>query len=110
MFVAGGTLLGRINAETTTVASELVLEGDNHLTFFGIGRGTVTFITVFILIPVLLKGNTGGSFAFSNCLFGSLAGLIPPPFVDLLLSHEELTLVLDPHLLDAFPSPHHILS
>ena len=46
---------------------------------------------------------------FPDGFLGSLAGLVPPPLVDLLLRHKELALVLNPHLFDAFAGPHQVL-
>jgi len=36
--------------------------------------------------------------------------LVPPPFVDLLLRHEEFTLEILTHLFDALSGPHDILA
>jgi len=43
-------------------------------------------------------------------LLCALACLIPPPFVYLLFTHWEITLVLFAHLFNALTCPHHILS
>ena len=51
-----------------------------------------------------------GAFGFPDRFLGSLAGLVPPPFVDLLLSHKELALVFNSHLFDAFTSPHQVFT
>ena len=51
----------------------------------------------------------GRGLLLPDSLLRSLARLVPPPLVDLLLGHEELALVLNPHLLDTVASPHQVL-
>ena len=64
-------------------------------------------VEFFIFFSGLL--HTGGSSSLSVGFFGPLAGLVPPPFVDLLLAHIEVLGVSGAKLLDALPSPHGVL-
>ena len=56
-----------------------------------------------LVIAVALE--EAGAFGFPDRFLGSLAGSIPPPFVDLLLSHKELVFVFNSHPFDAFTLP-----
>ena len=71
--------------ESAAVPSELVLEADQVDSF---------------LFLVAVR---------ADLVFGSLACLVPPPLVDLLLAHTEVRGVLGPHLLDALSGPHDVL-
>ena len=80
--IISGRFVATLHAETAAVAAELVLEGDDGVLWLVLGLDTFA---------------------------GALPGLVPPPFVDLLLAHIEVLGVSGAKLLDALPGPHGVL-
>jgi len=81
-----------LDAQSAAVAAELVLERDEQSRVDEVG-------------VVLLLGLVDETRAL---LLAALAGLVPPPLVDLLLSHFQLCAVELFHLLDAFTGPEQV--
>lgn len=77
------SLFATVDSKPTAVTAELILEGDHVLR---------TLLGDYLSFPV------------------SLAGLVPPPLVDLLFAHIEVLRVLISKQLDALTSPHQIPS